>query len=194
MSQSILIQSANNVGKTANILFNPAGTDITINLENQVLPYLFDAGELNPQREVYGTYTILVIGDDCPYVMNVPQPSTTTTTTLSPDEPGVYFGKFTGETITQDDVIHLDFFYTNKIVNKYVTFPSGEGFGYILVPTGFIQPTKFKNSSNGCYGLNIPTNLIGQIIIIDGNGFPINYNIYKTYNDFLGEIDCWLCN
>ena len=35
---------------------------------------------------------------------------------------------------------------------------------------------------------------MGTIIIVDGNGFQINYNVYRTFNDFSGAVDCWLCS
>jgi hypothetical protein len=67
-------------------------------------------------------------------------------------------------------------------------------YGYILIPISLPQPTAFRNSSIGCSGFNIPINNMGTIIIVDGNGFQINYNVYRTFNDFSGDVDCWLCS
>ena len=60
MSQVITIQTINFVGEIANVLFKPDNDNITINLGNVTLPFVFDPGLLSPPREVYGFYTILV--------------------------------------------------------------------------------------------------------------------------------------
>jgi hypothetical protein len=81
---TITIQSINYSGEVANIIFKPSGVNIVINLGNQVLPYEFNPLLLSPSRDVYGTYTILVEGSDCPSVMNVPEPTPTPTQTQTP--------------------------------------------------------------------------------------------------------------
>lgn len=87
MSQTLLIGSINYNGEIATVLFKPDNENIVINLGNVVLPYLFDASLLNPPREIYGTYTILVLGDDgncntdCPNILQVPRPTPTPTPT-----------------------------------------------------------------------------------------------------------------
>jgi hypothetical protein len=78
---SIIIQSVSHIGETANIIFKPSKIDVVINLGNQILPYEFDPTLLSPPRNVYGTYTILVEGSDCPIIMNVPEPTPTPTVT-----------------------------------------------------------------------------------------------------------------
>ena len=90
MSQTILIGSINYNGEIATVLFKPDNANVVINLGNVVLPYLFDPSLLNPPREIYGTYTILVLGDDgncktdCPNILQVPRPTPTPTPTLTP--------------------------------------------------------------------------------------------------------------
>ena len=78
---SIIIQSVSHIGETANIIFKPSKVNVVINLGNQILPYEFDPTLLSPPRNVYGTYTILVEGSDCPIIMNVPEPTPTPTPT-----------------------------------------------------------------------------------------------------------------
>lgn len=96
MSQTLLIESINYNGEIATVLFKPDNANVVINLGNVVLPYLFDPSLLNPPREIYGTYTILVLGTDgncntdCPNILQVPRvtptptPTITTTRTLTP--------------------------------------------------------------------------------------------------------------
>jgi hypothetical protein len=123
-----------------------------------------------------------------------PTPTPTPTTSLLPSPSGIYFGKFSGSTITSGDVSTFTFVLTNNPTNSYVTFQTGSAYGYILIPILLSQPTGFRDSDAGCSGFNIPINNIGTIIIIDGNGFPITYNIYRTFYPFFGDTDCWLCN
>ena len=83
MSQTILIASVNYNGEIATVLFKPDNENIVINLGNVVLPYLFNASLLSPPREIYGTYTILILGNDgncrtnCPNILQVPRPTPT---------------------------------------------------------------------------------------------------------------------
>jgi hypothetical protein len=90
MSYSIIIRSVNYDGEVANIIFKPDNDDVVINLGNVTLPFLFQPSLLIPQREIYGTYTILVLNDecpnsDCPNILNVyrPTPTPTPTPTLT---------------------------------------------------------------------------------------------------------------
>ncbi len=84
MSQDIIISSVFNDGDLAEVLFKPDNSDLVINLGNITLPFLFEPQLLIPPREVYGSYTILVVGTDCPYFLNVPRPTPTTTPTYTP--------------------------------------------------------------------------------------------------------------
>jgi hypothetical protein len=79
----ITIESVNYSGEVANILFKPVGVNVVINLGNQVLPYEFEPSFLTPPRDVYGVYTILVEGADCPVILNVPLPTPTPTPTIT---------------------------------------------------------------------------------------------------------------
>jgi hypothetical protein len=130
-----------------------------------------------------------------PSVTPTNTPTPTPTKTPTPDLPGIYFGKFTGFTINSTEAVaNLSFIYTNDPTDDFITYPLGSAYGYILIPTSIPQPTGFRDSSGGCFGFNIPTNNIGQIIIIDGNGFPITYNVYRTFYSFFGQVDCWMCS
>jgi len=124
-----------------------------------------------------------------------PTPTPTVTPSPVPALPGIYFGKFSGTTITSGNVIsNLTFVLTNDPTNSYVTFNVGSGYGYILIPTSLSQPSEFRDSDVGCTGTNIPTNNIGTIIITDVNGFPITYNIYRTFWSFAGQAFSWMCS
>lgn len=81
MSTTIVISSINYDGESANILFKPDNANVTINLGSVTLPYTFDPSTLTPQRNVYGTYTILVDNSKCPNILNVPRPTPTPTPT-----------------------------------------------------------------------------------------------------------------
>lgn len=131
-----------------------------------------------------------------PSPTNTPTPTTTPTPTpsTSPELPKIYWGKFSGTTITSGDTNLLSSGYTTNSTNSYRTLPVGLDYGYILIPIGLTQPTEFRNSTSGCNGLNIPMNNIGTIIIIDANGFSITYNIYRTYWEITDPIDVWMCN
>lgn len=89
MSKSIIISSINYDGEQANILFKPDNSNDTINLGIDTLgvvtlPYTFDPSTLTPPREVFGTYTILVVGTDCPNLLTVQRPTPTPTPTNIP--------------------------------------------------------------------------------------------------------------
>lgn len=136
-----------------------------------------------------------------PTVTQTVTPTITQTPTLTPTPSpvpapyGIYYGKFSGSTITSGEAIsNLSFITTNDPTNNFVTYPLVSGYGYILIPVTLPQPTGFQESNSSCSGLNIPTNNIGTLIIIDINGFPITYNIYRTFYSFGGSVDCWLCN
>ena len=84
MSQNIIINSVFNEGELAEVLFKPDNSEVVINLGEVTLPFLFNPSLLTPQRDVYGSYTILVVGTDCPYFLNVPRPTPTPTPTVTP--------------------------------------------------------------------------------------------------------------
>ena len=258
MSQIITIQSINFVGETANVLFKPDNDDITINLGDVTLPFVFNASLLTPPREVYGFYTILVENGSCPNILRVPRPTPTPTPTKTPTRtptstptptptptasanapsqtptqtptstptptptrtptptpkptcpttqtptptptktpapaaPGIYYGKFSGTTITVGNLGGLTFENTNDPRESYVPFNLGLGYGYILIPQSLPQPNEFRDSETGCSGNYIPMNNIGSIVIVDTNGFPITYNVYRTYFAFNGAVFCWMC-
>ena len=83
MSQSIIIRSINYDGEIANIIFTPDVDNVVINLGQQTLPFLFRPYLLTPPRDVYGTYTIVVIvnGIQCPNILEVIRPTPTPTPT-----------------------------------------------------------------------------------------------------------------
>ena len=80
---TITINSVNYSGESAEIIFKPNGVNVVINLGSQILPYIFNPSLLTPPRTVYGVYTILVEGADCPIIMNVTVPTPTPTPTMT---------------------------------------------------------------------------------------------------------------
>ena len=114
---------------------------------------------------------------------------------LGPESPKIYFGKFSGTSITSGQTSNLSSGYTSNPVNSAVVLPSGSSgdYGYILIPTGLTQPSEFRDSSAGCLGSLIPFNNIGTIIIVDANGYSITYNVYRTFFPFAASVSVWLC-
>jgi hypothetical protein len=124
---------------------------------------------------------------------NTPTPTPTPTTSLLPSAPGIYYGKFSGVTVTSGNISTFTFITTSNPTNSYVTFQTGSAYGYILIPVSLPQPSEFRDSNTGCSGSNIPITNIGTVVIIDTNGFSITYNIYRTFFSFFGQVDCWMC-
>jgi hypothetical protein len=122
-----------------------------------------------------------------------PTPTPTPTQTPGPEPPKFYYGKFTGTTVTSGDVLTLNVISTNSAVGKYVEFLPGLGYGYTIIPTTFTQPDRFVNSTNGCDGIIIPTNNIGTVVVNDINGFPVTYNVYRTFYKFNGQSYSYMC-
>ena len=75
MVQTIIINSINYSGESANILFTPQNTTNVINLGEVTLPYLFESFIISPSLEIYGFYTIYTLTDKCTNYMNVIKPS-----------------------------------------------------------------------------------------------------------------------
>ena len=159
-----------------------------------------------PPLNTSGSLLIKIIdGDGCerfeyyacyqtPTPTPTPTPTVTPTPSPLPSLPGIYYGKFNNNTITSADTGSLTFVTTNDITNTYVTFPTGNGYGYVLIPITLPQPSNFKDSNTGCTGNDVPTNNIGTVVVLDANGFAITYNIYRTFYSFNGQLLCWLCS
>jgi hypothetical protein len=113
---------------------------------------------------------------------------------LGPESPKIYFGKFSGTSITSGNTSLLSSGYTSNPTNSFVSITSGYSYGYILIPTGLTQPSEFRNSNVGCSGSNVPFNNIGTIIIVDANGYSITYNVYRTFFEITDGFDVWLCS
>jgi hypothetical protein len=124
-----------------------------------------------------------------------PTPTPAPTPTPTPSANGFYYGKFTGTTITSGNVVsNLTFVNSNGAVNSYVNINYGAGYSYILIPTGFTQPSNFVNSTNGCDGLTVPMNNLGQLVINNIYGTPITYNAYRSYYNVTGQLNIWMCS
>ena len=119
---------------------------------------------------------------------------TPTQSPLGPEASKIYYGKFSGTSITSGDTTLLSSGYTNNPLNNYVTISSGYSYCYILIPVTLPQPIGFRDSNVGCSGNNIPFNLTNTIIILDANGFSITYNVYRTFFEITDGFDVWLCS
>jgi hypothetical protein len=108
---------------------------------------------------------------------------------------GIYYGKFNSETITANDVDNLLIFKpTTKAVDSYVTLPNGLGWGYVLIPVSFDQPSDLRNSDDGCDNYNIPYEVLSNLVVNDINGIPVTYKVYKTINRTSSTVDVWMCS
>lgn len=84
MNETIIIESYNYDGEIAEIIFNPQGTEIVLNLGKHPLPFVFNPSILIPPQEIYGIYTITTVYNNCTYFLNVPRPTPTPTPTVTP--------------------------------------------------------------------------------------------------------------
>lgn len=108
---------------------------------------------------------------------------------------GYFHGKFSGTSITYENIIGLTFTLDTQIINNTIKLPiSGPSYGYIIVPMEFVQPSEFRNSNEACTGFLIPMLTLGSIIIPDENGFDVKYIIYRTFNKTSGSVDVWFCD
>lgn len=122
-----------------------------------------------------------------------PTPPPTPPPTDSPANPGIYYGKFNGAPITSGDVVsNLTFVYRNPVVDTFVEIPLGSGYAYILIPQNLQQPNGFSPSDSGC-DESLPINFDSTVVINDANGFPVLYNVYRSYYPFVGKINVWMC-
>lgn len=62
-----------------------------------------------------------------------PIPTPTPTPTATPEPSKIYYGKFTGDTITSGNVINLTVLYTNSVIDTYVNFTYGSGDGTLRI-------------------------------------------------------------
>ena len=139
------------------------------------------------------------VGGVIPSFTPPPTPSPTSPPTPPPTDlpanPGLWYGKFTGETITSGQVVsNLTFEFRNPVVDTYVEMPLGLSYGYILIPQNIVQPSAFTQSTNGCDGIGVPFNSPTTVVINDVNGFPVLYNVYRTNVAFTGNINIWMCS
>jgi hypothetical protein len=124
-----------------------------------------------------------------------PTPTPTPTPSPTPVPSGIYYGKFTGTTVTSGQVVsNLTFIYLSPAINNYVSIGFGSAYSYILIPTSLQQPSGFVSSTNGCDGLVVPMNNIGQVTINNLNGFPVVYNIYRTFYQATSNLNIWMCS
>lgn len=127
---------------------------------------------------------------------HTPTPSITPSSSPIPEQSKIYWGKFSGTSITSGDTNTFSTGYTNNPTNGFISVSASvvSGFIYVLIPNTLPQPSDFKDSTSGCFGFNIPFNNIGNIFIIDANGFSINYFVYKSSVSTFGSANVWLCS
>lgn len=174
--------------------------DKCTNYLNVIKPTPTPTPTLTPTKTVTPTPTMTPTPspsfDPCS-VSPTPTPTHTPTPSSSPipENSKIYWGKFSGTSITLGNTTLLSSGYTTNPTNSYRQLPTTltSDYGYILIPTGLTQPIEFRDSSGGCFGFNIPFNNIGTIFIIDANGFSITYNIYRTSIPFVASVNVWMC-
>lgn len=107
-----------------------------------------------------------------------------------------YYGKYSGSSVTNNEITGLTTTLVSNVVNNYVTLNStlNPEYGYFIIPTGLTQPTDLRNSTSGCQGSNVPYTNEGTVIITNTYGLPVTYRIYKTVNLFAGTTNVWFCN
>lgn len=161
---------------------------------NVPLPTPTPTPSVTPTRTPTPTPTVT----PTPTSTNNPCPTVTPTPSNSPipEQSKIYWGKFSGDSITSGDTELFFTAYTTNPTNDYVVLPDtiGPNYGYILIPITLSQPTEFRDSTSGCFGNIVPFNNIGQIIIKDNNNVLITYNIYRTFWAITGSVNAWMCN
>ena len=107
-----------------------------------------------------------------------------------------YYGKYSGSSVTNNEITGLTTTLVSNVVNNYVTLSPtlNPEYGYFIIPTGLTQPTDLRNSTSGCQGSNVPYTNEGTVIITNTYGLPVTYNIYRTVNLFAGTTNIWFCN
>lgn len=124
--------------------------------------------------------------DPC-YITKTPTPTVTPTPSYIPLS--IYYGKFTGETITSGDVSGLTQLQTNVAVDLSVTIPIGDGYCYILIPSVLTQPTQFRDSLESCSGFVIPTTQLSDVVILGRT-----FKVYRTFVMTNPSVDVWFCS
>ena len=137
MSQQVVIESINNPGELANIIFTPFGLDISINLGNVTLPYLFEPGLLDPPRDIYGNYTITTLEDSCVHYLEVlpSTPTVTNTPTITPTiTPTLSLSKSLDPTPTESICATRTPKTTSTVTPTFYSTPTNTG-GLQVTPT-----------------------------------------------------------
>lgn len=102
-----------------------------------------------------------------------------------------YYGKFSGATINASELVSLpQNLFTNSIVNAYYTVPTSTvpEYVYFAVPNTFAQPSDFKDSTGGCFGVNWPYQIQGSVVV-----GAVTYVVYRFINKTAGAGNVWLC-
>ena len=88
---------------------------------------------------------------------------------------GIYYGKFSGATFTVSDVANLTHYVTENAIDLTVTINAGfgSGYGYILIPTYFTQPTDLFDTINN---FSIPYTTLPTI-----TSGGVSYVVYRTF-------------
>ena len=124
--------------------------------------------------------------DPC-YITKTPTPTVTPTPSYIPLS--IYYGKFTGSTITSGDVTGFEQLITNTGVDLSITAPLGDGYCYILIPSVVTQPIQFRDSLESCSGFVIPMSTLSDVIILGRT-----FKVYRTFVMTNTTVNFWLCS
>lgn len=103
----------------------------------------------------------------------------------------VYFGKFSGSSVNASELVLLpQSTFTNSVVGSFYTVSASTTpeYVYFAVPNTFNQPSDFRDSTGGCFGVNWPYQIQGNVIV-----GPITYVVYRFINQTAGSGNVWLC-
>ena len=125
-----------------------------------------------------------------------PTPTMTSTAGLIPPTPTptpvlnkIFYGKSTKSSLTDSDMSDLNMLPTLTALEYTVALSSVNGYGYIIIPSSYTQPSDFRNSLSGCSGFSIPFMELSDIIIDS-----ITYKVYRTFVMTTSPYNVWFCS
>jgi hypothetical protein len=128
----------------------------------------------------------------CPDCQPLPPPPTPPPPPISGVT--VFYGKFSGNTITQNDISSFSYLSVQDVENNYLYYPPVFGYLYMLVSQSINQPTEVRNDNNSCEGFTVPFKTLTPITIIDNLGNHVIYNVYRTFVRTHTFVDTWICS
>jgi hypothetical protein len=130
-----------------------------------------------------------------PTPTETPVPTPTPTTTPEPMSGiTIFYGKFSGNTITSGDVSTFSTLDVDNVENNYLYYPPVFGYLYMLVSQDINQPVEVRNDNITCTGFIIPFKTLSPVTIVDNYGNSVIYNVYRTFVRTHTFVDTWICS